>query len=123
MLKLAAATARFTRKPALLGKTVVVIDGSAGIGLEIARRAQTAGADVILTGRDPERLGLVAPGFVDLPQSASLLGDRLDTRRANLPGVASDDVAALAISVMANTTISSAHDEIDGGRHLLAGAA
>ena len=40
----------------LLGQTVVVIGGSAGIGLETARRARAEGADVILTGRSPERL-------------------------------------------------------------------
>jgi NAD(P)-dependent dehydrogenase (short-subunit alcohol dehydrogenase family) len=40
----------------LQGQTVVVIGGSAGIGLETARRARAAGATVILAGRDPERL-------------------------------------------------------------------
>ena len=35
------------------GQTVVVIGGSAGIGLETARRAREEGADVILTARDP----------------------------------------------------------------------
>ncbi|WP_328520300.1 SDR family oxidoreductase [Kribbella sp. NBC_00359] len=40
----------------LQGQTVVVIGGSAGIGLETARQARAAGAAVILTGRDPERL-------------------------------------------------------------------
>lgn len=44
------------RDPELLGQTVVLIGGSAGIGLETARRATTEGAKVILTGRDPERL-------------------------------------------------------------------
>jgi NAD(P)-dependent dehydrogenase (short-subunit alcohol dehydrogenase family) len=44
------------RAPELLGQTVVVIGGSAGIGLETARRARTEGADVILTGRNPGRL-------------------------------------------------------------------
>jgi NAD(P)-dependent dehydrogenase (short-subunit alcohol dehydrogenase family) len=44
------------REPELLGQTVVVIGGSAGIGLETARRARAEGADVVLTGRDPERL-------------------------------------------------------------------
>jgi NAD(P)-dependent dehydrogenase (short-subunit alcohol dehydrogenase family) len=43
-------------EPELLGQTVVVIGGSAGIGLETARRARREGADVILTGRNPERL-------------------------------------------------------------------
>jgi NAD(P)-dependent dehydrogenase (short-subunit alcohol dehydrogenase family) len=40
----------------LLGQTVVLIGGSAGIGLETARRARDEGAEVILTGRNPERL-------------------------------------------------------------------
>jgi len=44
------------REPELLGQTVVVIGGSAGIGLETARRARAEGANVILTGRNPERL-------------------------------------------------------------------
>ena len=43
-------------EPQLLGQTVVVIGGSAGIGLETARRARAEGADVILTGRNPDRL-------------------------------------------------------------------
>jgi NAD(P)-dependent dehydrogenase (short-subunit alcohol dehydrogenase family) len=44
------------REPELAGQTVVVIGGSSGIGLETARRARTEGADVILTGRNPDRL-------------------------------------------------------------------
>jgi NAD(P)-dependent dehydrogenase (short-subunit alcohol dehydrogenase family) len=40
----------------LKGQTVAVIGGSAGIGLETARRAREEGADVILTARDPDRL-------------------------------------------------------------------
>jgi len=44
------------REPELLGQTVVVIGGSAGIGLETARRACAEGAKLILTGRNSERL-------------------------------------------------------------------
>lgn len=44
------------RQPELLGQTVVVIGGSAGMGLETARRASTEGARLVLTGRDPGRL-------------------------------------------------------------------
>jgi NAD(P)-dependent dehydrogenase (short-subunit alcohol dehydrogenase family) len=44
------------REPELLGQTVVVIGGSAGIGLETARRARAEGAKLILTGRNSERL-------------------------------------------------------------------
>ena len=48
------------REPELAGQTVVVLGGSAGIGLETARRARTEGAEVILTGRNPDRLGQAA---------------------------------------------------------------
>jgi NAD(P)-dependent dehydrogenase (short-subunit alcohol dehydrogenase family) len=44
------------REPELLGQTVALIGGSAGIGLKTARRARSEGADVILTGRNPQRL-------------------------------------------------------------------
>ena len=49
-----------TTQPELLGQTVVVIGGSRGIGLETARQARAAGAEVIVTGRDPERLRAAA---------------------------------------------------------------
>jgi NAD(P)-dependent dehydrogenase (short-subunit alcohol dehydrogenase family) len=42
--------------PELLRQTVVIIGGSAGIGLETARRARAEGASIILTGRNRERL-------------------------------------------------------------------
>jgi NAD(P)-dependent dehydrogenase (short-subunit alcohol dehydrogenase family) len=43
-------------EPELAGQTVVVIGGSAGIGLETARRARAEGADVVLAARNPDRL-------------------------------------------------------------------
>ena len=48
------------REPKLLGQTVVVIGGSAGIGLETARAARAEGANLILTGRNSEHLGHAA---------------------------------------------------------------
>ena len=242
------------REPELLGQTVVVIGGSAGIGLETARRARAAGANVILTGRNPDRLqhaaselgalstatfdatdsaaleaffeqlaepidhvmataggpyyarladmdfdearraleehpmlmlgvaryaaakvrpggtllfmggtgarrpavglgiasavtaalpaltanlaleiapvrvNLIAAGFVDTPLSASLLGDQLEARRDELRRtlpigrvVGPADVAALAVHVMANTALTGATYDIDGGQQLLSG--
>lgn len=38
------------------GQTVVLIGGSAGIGLETARLARDEGARTVLAGRDPGRL-------------------------------------------------------------------
>jgi NAD(P)-dependent dehydrogenase (short-subunit alcohol dehydrogenase family) len=240
-------------EPALLGQTVVVIGGSAGIVLETARRARREGAEVIVTGRNPERLeraareldahataafdaadpaavkrffedlpgpidhvlvtaggprygpmlamdadeirdaisdhvvvalevarnaagrmrpggtllfvggtggrrisrelgiasaataalppftaalalelapvrvNLIAPGFVDTPLSASLLGDGLDARRAELRAalpigrvVGPADVAALAVHLMANTAVTGATYDIDGGQQFVA---
>jgi NAD(P)-dependent dehydrogenase (short-subunit alcohol dehydrogenase family) len=59
------------REPALLGQTVVLIGGSAGIGLETARHARSEGADVVLAGRDPERLERAARD-VDARSTAAL---------------------------------------------------
>jgi NAD(P)-dependent dehydrogenase (short-subunit alcohol dehydrogenase family) len=52
----ATTSAPVRQEPQLLGQTVVVIGGSAGIGLETARRAREEGANVILTARDRDRL-------------------------------------------------------------------
>jgi NAD(P)-dependent dehydrogenase (short-subunit alcohol dehydrogenase family) len=67
------------REPELLDQTVVVIGGSAGIGLETARRARVEGADVVITGRNSERLesaareiGAGSTAAFDANDSASL---------------------------------------------------
>jgi NAD(P)-dependent dehydrogenase (short-subunit alcohol dehydrogenase family) len=44
------------REPQLRGQTVVLIGGSAGIGLETARLARAEGAEVVLAARNAERL-------------------------------------------------------------------
>ena len=45
---------------ALLDQIVVVIGGTSGIGLETARSARAAGAQIVLTARSRERLDNVA---------------------------------------------------------------
>ena len=77
----------------------------------------------------PVRVNLIAPGFVDTPLSASLLGGDLDKRReqlrASLPVrrvVGPADVAALAVHIMTNTALTGATYDIDGGQQLLSGA-
>ena len=74
----------------------------------------------------PVRVNLIAPGFVDTPLSASLLGDELDNRRnelrAKLPirrVVGPADVAALAVHIMVNGAITGATYDIDGGQQLV----
>ena len=64
------ANLRFEREPELLGQTVVVIGGSAGIGLETARRARAEGAKLILTGRNAERLQRAASDLDALTTAA-----------------------------------------------------
>ena len=60
-------------------QTVVLIGGSAGIGLETARRARAEGAEVVLTGRNPERLQL-RRASVDARSTAAF--DATDSGRA-----------------------------------------
>jgi NAD(P)-dependent dehydrogenase (short-subunit alcohol dehydrogenase family) len=75
-----------SREPALLGQTVVVIGGSAGIGFETARLARSVGAEVILTGRNPDRLTQAARDVGALSTAAFDVTDfaRLDQFFADL---------------------------------------
>lgn len=40
----------------LMGKTIVIVGGSSGIGFGVARSAITHGAEVVIVGRSPEKL-------------------------------------------------------------------
>jgi NAD(P)-dependent dehydrogenase (short-subunit alcohol dehydrogenase family) len=75
----------------------------------------------------PVRVNLIAAGFVDTPLSASILGDGLDARREELRTklpigrvVGPADVAALAVHIMANTALTGATYDIDGGQQFVA---
>jgi NAD(P)-dependent dehydrogenase (short-subunit alcohol dehydrogenase family) len=74
----------------------------------------------------PIRVNLIAAGFVDTPLSASLLGDGLEARREELRAtnpvgrvVGPQDVAALAVHLMANTALTGATYDIDGGQQFV----
>jgi NAD(P)-dependent dehydrogenase (short-subunit alcohol dehydrogenase family) len=74
----------------------------------------------------PVRVNLIAAGFVDTPLSASLLGDGLDARREELRAalpigrvVGPADVAALAVHLMTNTSLTGATYDIDGGQQFI----
>jgi NAD(P)-dependent dehydrogenase (short-subunit alcohol dehydrogenase family) len=74
----------------------------------------------------PVRVNLIAAGFVDTPLSARLLGDDLEARRAELRAelptgrvVQPEDVAALAVHLMANEALTGATFDVDGGQQLL----
>ena len=75
----------------------------------------------------PVRVNLIAAGFVDTPLSARLLGDQLDARRDQLREtlpigrvVGAQDIAALAVHLMANAAVTGATYDIDGGQQLVA---
>jgi NAD(P)-dependent dehydrogenase (short-subunit alcohol dehydrogenase family) len=74
----------------------------------------------------PVRVNVIAPGFVDTGLSARLLGDDLDARREQLRAtlpigrvVGPQDVAALALHLMANTAVTGATYDVDGGQQLV----
>src|SRR5262249_60128253 len=76
----------------------------------------------------PIRVNLIAAGFVDTPLSAAILGDQLDARREHLRKtlptrrvVGPTDIAALAVHLMANTAVTGATFDIDGGQQLVEG--
>src|ERR1700722_3606791 len=117
-------------EPELAGQTVVLIGGSAGIGLATAKRARAEGAQVVLTGRNPDRLkqaalevgaertaafdatdsGQLAKVFADLPAPIDhvlvtgpgpIYGQLLELQPAQVRAAMSDHIA-LALAVAAN---------------------
>src|SRR2546423_4331823 len=56
------------------GKRLVVVGGGSGIARRIAVDAHAEGAEVVLAGRNPERIGApgIRPAFADLGDESSL---------------------------------------------------
>jgi NAD(P)-dependent dehydrogenase (short-subunit alcohol dehydrogenase family) len=115
------------------GGSLTLISGTGarrpGVGLSLAAIG-TVGLQAIAANAAlelaPIRVNAVAAGFVDTPLSARLLGDQLEQRRAELRDtlpirrvVGPDDVAALIIHLMANTALTGATYDVDGGQQLL----
>ena len=115
------------------GGTLLLVGGTGArrpaVGLAVtsalsaALQALTASLALELA---PVRVNVIAPGFVDTPLSASLLGAELESRRnqlrATLPirrVVGPADVAALAVHIMINTALTGATYDVDGGQQLL----
>ena len=115
------------------GGTLIFMGGTGGRrrgpGLSLIAAA-TAAMPALVANLEvevaPIRVNLIAAGFVDTPLSATLLGDDLDARRAQLRAtlpigrvVGPQDVAALAVQLMTNTALTGATYDIDGGEQLV----
>jgi NAD(P)-dependent dehydrogenase (short-subunit alcohol dehydrogenase family) len=115
------------------GGTLLFIGGTggrrphAGLGLINAlTAAMPALTQTLALELAPVRVNLIAAGFVDTPLSARLLGDQIDARREELRRtlpigrvVGPGDVAALAVHLMANTALTGATYDVDGGQQLV----
>ncbi|MGA7285368.1 MAG: SDR family oxidoreductase [Candidatus Cybelea sp.] len=127
-------TALFSRGRLRPGGSLLFIGGTGarrpGVGFAITTTLTAAipalAANLALE-LAPTRVNVIAPGFVDTPLSATLLGDQIDARRQQLREtlpigrvVGPADVAALAAQVMSNDAITGATLDIDGGQQLLA---
>lgn len=117
------------------GGSIVLLGGTGGrrsaVGLSTIS-ALTAGLPALTKNLAleiaPIRVNLIAAGFVDTPLSAHLLGDQLDARREHLRAtlpigrvVRPEDVAALAVHLMANTALTGGTYDVDGGQQVTAG--
>jgi len=115
------------------GGTLLFIGGTGGrrpdVGLVMVS-AITAAMPALIANMAleiaPVRVNLIAAGFVDTPLSAALLGDDLERRREQLRAtlpigrvVGPDDVGALAVHLMANTALTGATYDIDGGQQVV----
>jgi NAD(P)-dependent dehydrogenase (short-subunit alcohol dehydrogenase family) len=115
------------------GGTLLFIGGTGGrrpdVGLVMVS-AITAAMPALVANMAieiaPVRVNLIAAGFVDTPLSAALLGDALEERREQLRAtlpigrvVGPDDVGALAVHLMANTALTGATYDIDGGQQFV----
>jgi NAD(P)-dependent dehydrogenase (short-subunit alcohol dehydrogenase family) len=128
-------TALFSRGKLRPGGSLLFVGGTGarrpGVGFTIATTltaAIPALAANLAVELAPTRVNVIAPGFVDTPLSAALLGDQIDARRRQLREtlpigrvVGPADVAALAIQVMSNGAITGATLDIDGGQQLVGG--
>ena len=116
------------------GGTLVFIGGTGGrqprVGLGLVSTVTAASPALVrqlALDLAPVRVNLIAPGFVDTPLSASLLGKDLERRREHLRNtlpigrvVGPADIAALAVHIMVNDALTGATFDIDGGQQLIA---
>jgi NAD(P)-dependent dehydrogenase (short-subunit alcohol dehydrogenase family) len=111
------------------GGTLLFMSGTGGrrtgIGMSLMR-AITAAMPALIANLAPIRVNLIAPGFVDTPLSARVMGAGLDARREQLRAtlpigrvVQPADIAALAVHLMTNTALTGATYDIDDGQQFV----
>ena len=73
------------------GRTILVTGATGGVGFFTSLQLAQAGARVVVTGRNPERVAAALRGIRHLSPGADVLGHRLDTAElGSLPGIAEE---------------------------------
>jgi len=116
------------------GGTLVLMGGTGGRRISpgivsAATAALPPFAAALALELAPVRVNLIAAGFVDTPLAASYFSpEGLEARREGLRRtlpigrvVEPADVAALAVHIMANTALTGATYDIDGGQQFVGG--
>ena len=117
------------------GGSIVLIGGTGGRRTAVGQSAisvVTAGQPALTKNLAleiaPIRVNLIAAGFVDTPLSAQILGNQLEARREQLRAtlpigrvIVPEDVAALAVHLMANSALTGGTYDVDGGQQITAG--
>jgi gluconate 5-dehydrogenase len=86
----------------LTGRTALITGSSQGIGLSIAEGLASAGATVVLNGRDPGKLDAAAAGLAEKGYAARLLAFDVTDHAASRAAIDGLEASGVALDIVVN---------------------